>query len=167
MSAWHQYARACQTVSHVNTKTMGRELRGIDDPAIRRLMETMIQNIDTLSAHIIALENPAPPDWRDLELLNGWNRFDATNAAHPEFYRDKFGIVHVRGVISGGTATDGTVVATFPRGNRPLRTTAYPIADSGNKAAGLVAMRPDGDMVINGVLNNTEISLAGVFYAED
>ena len=52
-------------MSSDDIKTMGRQLRHIDDPRTRDLFERILVNQDVIKRSIFALENPALPDWID------------------------------------------------------------------------------------------------------
>lgn len=57
--------------------------------------------------------SPQAPAWQALTLQNGWTAQGAPYAS-PQWQIDKFGRVCCRGLIKGGTVTDGTVLATLP-----------------------------------------------------
>ena len=59
--------------------------------------------------------NKAQSDWIDLTLQNGW----ATNTGKtPQYRKDEFGMVHLRGALGAGSSTD-SIIATLPAGYRP------------------------------------------------
>jgi hypothetical protein len=69
-----------------------------------------------------AKANKAQEAWITPTLLNSWTQADATNM--PVRYRkDEFGIVHLFGRLSGGTA--GTVAFTLPVGYRPSKRVGF------------------------------------------
>jgi len=62
----------------------------------------------------------AQDGWTAPTLLNGWVNYSATfNPAG--YFRDKTGIVHLRGLVRSGTVTAGTAIFTLPAGYRPAR----------------------------------------------
>jgi hypothetical protein len=64
----------------------------------------------------------APPEgWREVtDFLDGWENSMPIVGGHPEpvgFYKDKEGVVHLRGEVSGGSPN--TVIFRLPPGFRP------------------------------------------------
>lgn len=58
------------------------------------------------------------PSWIAPTLQNSWTNYSSiSNQAG--YYRDQFGIVHLRGLITGGTTTVNTTLFTLPSGYRP------------------------------------------------
>lgn len=105
-------------MSSEDIKTLGRQLRHIEDPRARSLFERIISNIDEIKSSIAAVEVPVLPGWQDAVLENGWGRFsDSFNP--PQFTKTSDGVVYIRGLISGGTSTPGTTLLTLPEGYRP------------------------------------------------
>jgi hypothetical protein len=54
-----------------------------------------------------------PPSWTPLTLLNGWMNMEG---GVPFGYRVVFGVLQLRGSISGGNALQGTPICTLPAG---------------------------------------------------
>ncbi|HFD88259.1 MAG TPA: hypothetical protein ENJ35_11370 [Gammaproteobacteria bacterium] len=150
-------------MSHENYKTLVSSLRSITDPAVRRFLDLVASNSAYFQEEILLLKSPSPPAWTDLQLKNGWDKF-SNESVWPQFYKSKDEIVYVRGTIASGTITDGTVIATLPDGNRPLKETAFPVADNGNKGTAMVIVKENGDIEINGLTVNTEVSINGYFF---
>jgi len=65
----------------------------------------------TLSGQII--QDP----WQNATLLNGWVYFGAPFAT-AQNYKDKEGVVHVKGLIASGSTIFGTVLFNLPAGYR-------------------------------------------------
>lgn len=59
--------------------------------------------------------------WKPLTLLNGWVNY-LGGYSNAEYRKTKSGVVILRGLISSGTATIGTPIATLPEGYRPEST---------------------------------------------
>lgn len=71
---------------------------------------------------------PTPDAWTAPTLLNSWvNYGSGFNPAG--FYKDVFGIVRLRGCVSGGALN--TTIFTLPTGYQPTNKVAYPISGSG------------------------------------
>ncbi len=71
-----------------------------------------VQGNITLTGEII--QNP----WQNITLQNGWSNYGGGYAT-AQYYKDKEGVIHVKGLITGGTTAQGTVVFTLPAGYRP------------------------------------------------
>ena len=69
------------------------------------------------------------PSFTNATLTNGW----VAGSSAPGYFKDEFGIVHLRGAIKSGT----TLVAAFvlPSGNRPAVTCVFPVIDGANLVA--------------------------------
>jgi hypothetical protein len=52
--------------------------------------------------------------WITATLKNGW-----ANLQNVQYYKDEFGVVHVRGRIQNGTTSTNTVLLSLPVGYRP------------------------------------------------
>ena len=50
--------------------------------------------------------------WRTVEFQNGWSDFAGQNVTTAAFYKDPWGVVHLKGVVSGGTVANSPVVAS-------------------------------------------------------
>jgi|GEM_PF-1006510 hypothetical protein len=53
--------------------------------------------------------------WRTVgtsEFQNGWSNYGGQNVSTAAFYKDPWGVVHLKGVVSGGTVADSPVVAS-------------------------------------------------------
>jgi hypothetical protein len=57
--------------------------------------------------------------WTTAALLNAWTNVSGTAA----YYKDDFSTVSLRGYITGGTKTSGTILLTLPAGYRPIQDT--------------------------------------------
>lgn len=92
---------------------------------------TEFQYINSLSSNAQTQINtkasiaPTLAPWIAPTLLNSWvnygGSFDTAG-----YYKDEFGIVHIKGVIKSGTTTASTVLFTLPAGYMPLLTKLFP-----------------------------------------
>ena len=87
-----------------------------------------------------------PPQEYSLPLTEGF-----TPITPCTYRKNQFSEVFVGG-STGGTITDGTVIATLPEGFRPKQTVERPatFAVSGSQAAGSVTIMPDGNVSVHG-----------------
>jgi hypothetical protein len=112
--------------------------------------------------HVTAdLLNPGP--WVDLPLLNGWAAI--AGAYVPSFRRVILGKrIEIVGTASGGTGTNGTVVANLPVGSRPSLEQSLPLATNRGLSAVLV-IKPTGDMQLAHLLSTdpTKLMFSGSF----
>lgn len=84
---------------------------------------------------------------------NGWVNFGGVDAVC-SFYKDPWGIVHVKGTIKSGTAS--SIVFTLPAGYRPQHTEFFAIVANG--AFGYCTVTPAGDVTVVGSTTYTTIS---------
>jgi hypothetical protein len=83
---------------------------------------------------------PGEPTFR-----NGWVNYAPSGVESAGFYKDIFGIVHLKGYINSGTAS---VVFTLPAGYRPSEEKFFPSIDSsGSGQMAWVAIEADGRLV--------------------
>lgn len=82
------------------------------------------KNINVLS-DVIKMETPIAP-----VLINGWVNFGG-EYGDAAYYKDSFGIVHLRGVIKAGTTAPGTIIFNLPMGYRPGKTVIRSIISGG------------------------------------
>ena len=152
-------------MSSLDVKTMGRMLRGVQDPATKRILQTIIENIDILKSSVGALESPDSLTWFNLKLENSWVQTSTIEARLPTFSKDIFGWVHIRGVISSGTTTDGTTIATIPHLEyRPEVVEIITMVEDAGSGNAHLHINPDGTLDIYGVTGSAEISINGCFY---
>jgi hypothetical protein len=89
--------------------------------------------------------------WINITLLNSWTYFGAPYAT-AQYYKDKEGVVHVKGLVTGGNPAVGVVLFNLPAGYRP--TERRIMSGLTNGAANGVTTRIDvmtnGDVVIFG-----------------
>lgn len=139
-------------------KTIGRNLRQITDPSTRRFLERIVENIDILGEGLVDLEDPDPLQWSDVVLLNNWVRF-SSQFAPPQYTQTIDGFVLLRGVISTGTATAGTILFTLPAGFRPeYHVMLSTVSDTGSSR---VDVETTGNVVIQSG-GNTSFSLDNI-----
>ncbi|WP_141434379.1 hypothetical protein [Bacillus sp. 03113] len=93
------------------------------------------------------------PEWNILVLQNGWNGTGNGNA-EPRYFKDEFGLVHLKGTIWGGATADWTIIATLPDGYKPYERLRFPTinSDTGtNTKAAYIVIETDGTVKIKNV----------------
>jgi hypothetical protein len=86
--------------------------------------------------------------WQAITLSGTWQRFDTTYNP-PEYFRDSQGIVHLRGLIKGGTVgyqNDAGLAFTLPQGFRPQNRELFIVIS--NDAIGRVDITSAGRVVV-------------------
>jgi hypothetical protein len=100
----------------------------------------------------------SPYAWVNYTTQNGWTNYD-NNYTFPAAKNDKYGVVHVRGLVKNGTATSGTQVMALGSNQRPSMRMVYPAGTSAG--SGRVDVLTDGTIVImagaNGFLGLEQI----------
>lgn len=110
------------------------------------------------------IENEAPIS---PTFLNGWSNYSAAGGAYAQchYWKDKNGVVHLNGMITGGTTTNETPIFILPVGYRPKGREIHAVVSSGVFAR--VDVRPTGE-VITGSGVSGWLSLSGIsFKAEN
>jgi hypothetical protein len=100
-------------------------------------------------------------------LLNSWVAHDATYDRTAKVWKDADGIVHLEGMIKGGTATAGTCLFAVPEGYRPTYSKNFPIVSNGAfgylAVVGVNNIAPaDAGKVVLQVGSNAWVSLDGI-----
>jgi hypothetical protein len=130
---------------------------------------------DGVAANSVGAFELAPnPPWRYIGdpgepgFLNGWSNYDAaTNHVqagyqHAGFYRDNLGVVHLGGLVKGGTGA----IFHLPQGYCPWFYHAYPaIANNGFARITVTYMQPGCDVILE-VGSNVWVSLDGISWRD-
>lgn len=99
------------------------------------------------------LAKKAQEGWSVLVLQNGWNG-TGNGDAEPRYFKDQFGMVHLKGTIWGGATADWTIIATLPVGYRPnerLRLPTHNSDSTTNSKSALIVVETDGTIKIKNV----------------
>lgn len=96
-------------------------------------------------------------------LQNGWTA--DTGAFTPaSYWKDANSVVHITGLIRGGTATSGTVLFNLPAGYRPFGTEVFSVLNGGNNGRRLDILA-NGNVTINASdYANSWIALSGISF---
>ncbi len=101
--------------------------------------------------------------WVAPTLLNSWANY-STTFSEAGYFKDKNGMVHLRGLVKDGTASAGTAIFTLPTGYRPTRRLIIVTVSS----AGHSQLRVDTDGDVQFYAGaNTWFSLDGVSFRGD
>lgn len=123
----------------------------------------MMRLLDQLRDYVnTGLPQKTQEAWIAPTLLNGWVNFGG-GFATAGYYKDDMNIVHVRGMVKGGTATNGAVIFNLPVGYRPLLTQFY--ATTSFAGFGSYSVSNNGEIAIN-VGNAGDFSINFSFRAE-
>ena len=95
-------------------------------------------------------------------LLNNWQNYGAAYDS-ASYWKDKCNVVHISGVVKGGTLTDGTVIFTLPSGYRPRSPEKF-ITISVN-AICVLDIYANGNVTIRAGANASWLSLSGISFA--
>lgn len=103
--------------------------------------------------------------WTALPMQNGWGWYGYSYQP-PEYTKAADGIVTLRGLLRGGTATNGTVIATLPAGYRPSAVEIFDVASTDGNW-GRVDVYPTGEVIVREYINPTWVGLESIsFIAE-
>jgi hypothetical protein len=98
------------------------------------------------------------PLWANLPLQNNWTDY-LSGYSTAAFTKTSDGMVVLKGLVRGGTATSGTVIGNLPVGYRPSELMIF--GDSAASAGGRVNVDVNGDITYQ-VGNNAWQSLDGI-----
>ena len=112
---------------------------------------------------IDAKANKVQEAWLTPTLLNGWENL-ATNFAQVGYYKDEFGVVHIKGFVRSGTEN---VIFILPSGYRSSETIYFPvIAD--DTTPSFVQIIPNGQVSKPTGLTVTKwLNLTGIAFRVD
>lgn len=150
--------RAIRSSHQQTNSTTRRVLSGSDtDDTVRAVSGTHMRDGLLAARHFPAGIAGA---WVTPTLLNGWINFGSSHEV-AGYRKTPWGEVWVRGLIAGGTTTDGTVVLTLPTGYRPAKDRHFATPQGNNTACRIVA-RANGNVDVQGCTNNTFLSLESI-----
>lgn len=109
--------------------------------------------------------NAIQPSWLSLTFQNGWVNYGYEYQT-AQYRLNNFGTVELRGRITAGTTTAGTVIATLPSGYRPPAKLSFSIVTNNttDDQIGQIDIDSSGNIiVIRGF--NTYLSLDGIRFS--
>lgn len=117
------------------------------------------------SVNALLYSTTAAAIWTALPTQNGWGWYGYSYQT-PQYTKAADDIVTLRGLLRGGTATNGTVIATLPAGYRPSAVEIFDVASTDGNW-GRVDVFPNGDVVVRDFINPTWVALESIsFIAE-
>lgn len=111
------------------------------------VIESLVESADYQSKQLIEKANKKQEDWIELDLLNGW--LDTGFGREPSYRLDEFGVLHMKGLATGGTSTNGTIVGYLPIGRRPNSIRYFTCFQSILSPPLNIAIYTDGSIQIN------------------
>lgn len=98
--------------------------------------------------------------WTELDLLNGWSNYTSLPYwGPPRFFKDGYGVVHVRGLITGGTTTVDTILCTLPVDCRPIVRKMFPSWHGGSLPARLDVDEDGNIRIASASVNNNHLTI--------
>lgn len=102
-------------------------------------------------------------------FTNSWTDYDASHPGNEYgpagYYKDAMGIVHLCGLISGGTLN--TSAFTLPAGFRPAWRQIYTCLSGANGNPRRLDITADGQVIVNTSASTGWITLAGVSFVAE
>lgn len=95
-------------------------------------------------------------------LQNGWVNFNEAYYESASYWKDKCGVVHLSGMIKGGTISAGTLLFVLPEGYRPRKQEAF--ATVSNNQFARVDVQSNGSVFLQYGGNATWLSLSGITF---
>lgn len=116
--------------------------------------------VSTAQATAIALKaNSAIEAFIAPTLLNSWVNYGGAYET-PGYYKDNFGIVHLRGLVKSGTLS--VAIFQLPAGYRPLKAQMFAVISNLN--FGLIQINANGDVVPFAPATNAHVCFDGVSF---
>jgi hypothetical protein len=84
--------------------------------------------------------------WNAPTLLNSWANFGGTHAP-AGYFKDSNGVVHLRGLVSGGTIGTTAVIFTLPLNYRPAFQEIFVIRNGAGSGIAEVRIQPNGEVI--------------------
>ena len=109
----------------------------------------------------VSVTASALDDYHTPEMLNGWTNH-STGYEPCRVWKDPWGVVHVSGMIKGGTATAGTPILQLPEGYWPEK--QQPFACVSNSKFARVDVVPNGQLYAQAGVDSTWLSLSGITF---
>jgi hypothetical protein len=97
---------------------------------------------------------------------NGWINY-GLGFADAKYYKDKEGVVHIRGLIKSGTFTPNTVLFTLPVGYRPSTSGGLIFTVDNAASIGRVDVQANGNVVVVTATTNAFLNLTGISFRAD
>ena len=95
-------------------------------------------------------------------LLNDWQNYNTDLYKGASYYKDSFGVVHLAGMIAGGTTTAGTGVFVLEEGYRPTKTEIFLCLTA--SGSGSIRVDTNGTVVLRSGADATWTSLSGIAF---
>lgn len=99
--------------------------------------------------------------WQFLTLQNGWQHHREYN--NVQYSKSLDGVVYLRGVMTKGSASYGTVIAQLPVGFRPLHST-YVFAMNDDFSVASLCILTSGEIVVRKNVDNRWLSLDNISF---
>jgi hypothetical protein len=136
------------------------------DRVVELLRQSLHEAIDKIEDVEKRLGLPPVEDWQGVSFLNGWTQHPAAGYEQAGYYKDPYGRVHLRGLISPGTV--GAVALNLPKGYRPSATWNQAVLSQdtgGTRYLSRLHVLSNGDVVtFTGGSPNWWWSLSGVSF---
>lgn len=102
--------------------------------------------------------------WNNMTLQSGWVAFGGAYST-PQFTKTSDGVVHLKGLITGGTNADGTLLVTLPAGYRPKEHLLLSTVDYAQRAR--LDVNADGTVLIYYSASNGWMSFDGLSFVAE
>ncbi len=119
-----------------------------------KLKDTEITGDLTVSGDIL------PESWTAPTFQNSWVNYDTTYN-QVGYFKDKYGIVHLRGLVKSGTVGGSTPIFTLPEGYRPIKRCIFVTISNGS--IGRCDVKDTGEVIANNG-SNSWFSLEGISF---
>ncbi len=102
--------------------------------------------------------------WIAPTLLNSWVNSGGGEAT-AAYYKDEFGVVHIKGRLKNGTYSDGTVLFALSAGYRPSELLTFNINNGSGAGIGLITINSiNGNVTVYLLAGNTSLVLGNISF---
>lgn len=124
-----------------------------------RWMQTNV-NFQLAQSQLPTVESPRlVGSTGNAQFQNGWVNFGGANAS-ASYYKDPFGIVHVKGTVKSGTLN--ATIFTLPPGYRPQEDEIFSAVQNGLFVP--IVVHPDGTVVPFANTTNVYVTISGITF---
>ena len=117
-------------LTHLNRPAQEADNLAAIEARLQANIDTEKARITTANTNITGKASKTQPAFTNATpLTNGW----VAGSSAPGYFKDEFGIVHLRGAIKSGTTSVTAFV--LPSGYRPAVTCVFPVIDGANLVA--------------------------------
>lgn len=130
----------------------------------RSIISTLTNDVN--NTNISSTTTPTIVTPIEATLQNGWTNY-GSGYETAGYYKTNSNVVHLKGLIKGGSITSATVIFNLPSGYRPANKkifSTFSVGESNNNAPCTIEIRPNGDVIVSQNVQNNWLTLDGICF---